>query len=236
MDMKLPHPRWRSHDAARMCIHHSLRPICSQLHCRGCSCPASSLPGGLPSSIITCSCVPLHHLCETQHACSPTLNPAPQVIAQRIEHAGAVIQMEPKAAYIARKKDARHAKPLSPHNPENGGGGEADTAAAADGAAAAAGSDVAAEPLATAMETATAADGAAAAGGAAAADGAAAAKPAAAAGGKPANDYEISRNSIVRVVLEGGAVEGLGFGAVREAFGGREGGIRFVDFRLVSTL
>ncbi len=48
-------------------------------------------------------------------------------MATRIEHAGAVIQMEPKTAYVTRKKAERHAKPNSPHN----------AAAAAAGAAAA---------------------------------------------------------------------------------------------------
>jgi hypothetical protein len=36
-----------------------------------------------------------------------------------IEHAGAVLQMEPKADYVARKKKQRHERPLSPHNPAN---------------------------------------------------------------------------------------------------------------------
>lgn len=43
----------------------------------------------------------------------------------RIEHAGAVIQMEPKADYVTRKKEERHAKPGSPHNPANANGAAA---------------------------------------------------------------------------------------------------------------
>ena len=39
-----------------------------------------------------------------------------------IEHAGAVLQMEPKADYVARKKKQRHERPLSPHNPANANG------------------------------------------------------------------------------------------------------------------
>lgn len=45
-----------------------------------------------------------------------------QVMGTRIEHAGAVIQMEPKAAYVTRKRNERHAKPLSPYNAGNANG------------------------------------------------------------------------------------------------------------------
>ncbi len=66
---------------------------------------------------------------------------------------------------------------------------------------------------------------------AAAAAPAAAAEPAAAAAGK---NYDIPRNSIVSVKLEAGK-DGLGFPAVREAFGGRDAGIRHVDFKMVNA-
>jgi hypothetical protein len=45
-----------------------------------------------------------------------------QVMKSHIEHAGAVLQMEPKADYVARKKKQRHERPLSPHNPANANG------------------------------------------------------------------------------------------------------------------
>ena len=35
---------------------------------------------------------------------------------------GAVLQMEPKADYVARKKKQRHERPLSPYNPANANG------------------------------------------------------------------------------------------------------------------
>lgn len=48
-----------------------------------------------------------------------SLTLAAQVMGTRIEHAGAVVKMEPKTAYLARKRDERHSKPGSPHNPAN---------------------------------------------------------------------------------------------------------------------
>lgn len=69
---------------------------------------------------------------------------------------------------------------------------------------------------------------------AAAAAPAAAAEPAAAAAGTPGKNYDIPRNSIVSVKLEAGK-DGLGFPAVREAFGGRDAGIRHVDFKMVNA-
>lgn len=51
-----------------------------------------------------------------------------QVMKSHIEHAGAVLQMEPKADYVARKKKQRHERPLSPHNPANANGVPSGTA------------------------------------------------------------------------------------------------------------
>lgn len=116
----------------------------------------------------------------------------------------------------------------------------ADAAAAAEPAKTDAAMEDAAAPAANAGSDAPAATPAAAPAGAAAATPQAAAEAApgeakpAAAEGKPGKSYDIPRNSIVSVKLEAGK-EGLGFFAVREAFGGRDGGIRHVDFKIVSV-
>ncbi|GAB4816086.1 hypothetical protein N2152v2_003132 [Parachlorella kessleri] len=129
---------------------------------------------------------------------------ADKVAAMSLEFEGAPILLEPKLAYMQRKADERHAKPNSPFNKAEEGEAAAEPSAppAADGGEAVMEED-AAEP---------------------------AAEPAAKAADAAVPDY--TPGCLLHFDFGGEELgDDVKFGTVKDSFGGRDGGVGFVDYQ-----
>lgn len=146
---------------------------------------------------------------------------AQKVMAQRLEFAGAVLQMQPKAQYLSRKKDAAAAKTAAAAEQAKADG-EAQTAGASKTATAA--PDTAGQQATTATSSAIKTDTAGNAVAGSDREGGGAAE--AATGG---NTYNLAKGCCVSLTMDA-PVPGINFHAIKQALGGRDSGVRFLKF------